>query len=157
MSELFEYNGYSGSIEVSLEDRCLFGKILFIADLVTYEAETIADLEAEFIAAVDDYIATCKEMGKDPQRPFKGSFNVRIGMELHRKAAMEAYKKGVSLNEYISKAIEAYTRTPATPINVEHHNHVHYHTDKHVKNFTVTFPENAGDNEWKISPAIMSK
>jgi predicted HicB family RNase H-like nuclease len=118
VSNVFEYNGYSGSIEVSTEDHCLFGKILFIVDLVTYEAETVTDLEAEFIGAVDDYIHTCKEIGKDPQRPFKGSFNVRIAPELHRKAALEAYKGNISLNELTAKAINAYVNKTTQPINI---------------------------------------
>jgi len=111
MSEVFEHKGYSGSIETSKKDRCLFGKILFITDLVTYEAETVDKLEKEFIAAVDDYIATCEEIGKEPQRSFKGSFNIRIGQELHRNAALEAYKKDISLNEFIAESIEAYFST----------------------------------------------
>ena len=115
MSNVLEYNGYTGSIEASIEDHCLFGKILFISDLVTYEAETVSDLEAEFIAAVDDYLLTCRETGTDPQRPFKGSFNVRINPELHRKAAIEASKENISLNELTSRAIDAYINVPLQP------------------------------------------
>jgi len=114
MSKIFEHNGYLGSAEVSVEDRCLYGKILFINDVVTYEADTFEKLEIEFIAAVKDYIETCKEIGKEPQKSFKGSFNVRIREELHRKAALEAVKEDISLNEFISKAIEAYIhKTPS--------------------------------------------
>lgn len=159
MSNVFEYNGYSGSIEVSTEDRCLFGKILFITDLVTYEAETVTDLEAEFIAAVDDYLLTCKEIGKDPQRPFKGSFNVRISPELHRKAALEAYKEKISLNELTDKAINAYVNKTAQPINIEHHDHHYYHAEERLNKFrqTIQIPDSRGENEWTISPAIISK
>jgi predicted HicB family RNase H-like nuclease len=115
--------GYSGSIEISLEDHCLFGKILFITDLVTYEAETILALEAEFIAAVDDYLVTCKEIGKEPLRPFKGSFNIRISPDLHRKAVLESYKENISLNELTCKAMDAYLNKSAQPIKFEHHDH----------------------------------
>lgn len=162
MSDVLEYNGYSGSIDVSKEDRCLFGKILFITDLVTYEAETITDLEAEFIAAVDDYLLTCKEIGKEPQRPFKGSFNVRISQELHRKAALEAHKENISLNELTAKAINAYVKKTAQPINIEHHehhDHHHYHaeegTNKTIQ--TIQIPDSRGESAWTMSPAIMSK
>lgn len=159
MADVFEYNGYSGSIQTSLEDRCLFGKILFINDLVTYEAETITDLESEFIAAVDDYLLTCKEMGKDAQRPFKGSFNVRITPELHRKAALEAIKEEISLNELVDKAINAYVNRHVQPVSVEHHNHHHYHAEQYanVFNQTVKIPGCRGENEWTISPKIVSK
>jgi predicted HicB family RNase H-like nuclease len=158
VSNVFEYKGYSGSIEASAEDRCLFGKILFITDLITYEAETIADLEAEFVAAVDDYLLTCKEIVKDPQRPFKGSFNVRISSELHRQAALEAYKEKISLNELTEKAIKAYVNKSAQPISIEHHTH-YYQSEEHLSKFkqTIQIPDSHGENEWTISPAIMSK
>jgi predicted HicB family RNase H-like nuclease len=159
VSNVLEYSGYSGSIEVSTEDRCLFGKILFINDLVTYEAETITDLEAEFIAAVDDYILTCKEIGKNPQRPFKGSFNIRISPELHRNAALEAYKENISLNELTEKAINAYVNKSAEPIKIEHHDHHHYHSEQILNKFsqTLQIPDTHGENEWTVSPKILSK
>jgi predicted HicB family RNase H-like nuclease len=158
MGNIFEYKGYSGSLEVSAEDHCLFGKILFITDLVTYEAETVSDLEAEFVAAVDDYILTCKEVGKEPQRPFKGSFNVRITPNLHRRAALKAYKENISLNELTAKAITAYVNKTSQPI-IEHHDHHHYHTGQSLNKFSQTMqrPETSGETEWTISPAIMSK
>ncbi|MFM8341304.1 MAG: type II toxin-antitoxin system HicB family antitoxin [Methylomonas sp.] len=105
----FKYKTYTGSIEISLEDNCLHGKILNIADLITYEAEAHDELKAAFQAATDDYIAFCAEMGKDPNKPFKGSFNVRIGQELHAKAAKRAQQIGKSLNDYIKDVIKADT------------------------------------------------
>lgn len=155
MSNVLEYNGYTGSIEASIEDRCLFGKILFISDLVTYEAETVTDLEAEFIAAVDDYLLTCKEAGTEPQRPFKGSFNVRISPELHRKAAIEATKENISLNELTSKAIDSYVNSNGPSVNIEHH----YHYEQRPSEFsqTLAFSGNTGEDKWTINPAIMSK
>ena len=106
-SELFAYKGFQGSVEVSVEDHCLHGKILFISDVVSYEAETVDALEKEFRDAVDDYIATCAEVGKEPMKPFGGTFNVRIGSELHKKTAITATIEGyVSLNDYVKQAIE---------------------------------------------------
>ena len=51
-----------------------------------------------FYAAVDDYLEFCKEVGKDPEREYKGTFNVRISPELHKKLALRAFKDGCSLN-----------------------------------------------------------
>jgi predicted HicB family RNase H-like nuclease len=101
----FKYKGYIGSIMASAEDQCLYGKILFINDLITYEAETVADLKIAFEDAVEDYLETCKKLGKKPQQTCKGTLNVRIGPELHREAALFAEFDGVSLNEYIKKAL----------------------------------------------------
>jgi predicted HicB family RNase H-like nuclease len=107
MSNL-QYKGYSGSIEASIEDRCIHGKILFISDLVTYEAQTIDELEKEFKIAVDDYLEFCKEIDKEPEKPFKGALNVRIGEERHRKAAILASNKKATINNIIVKALDEY-------------------------------------------------
>jgi len=54
---------------------------------------------------VDDYLATCKTLGKQPNKTFKGSFNVRLSMDLHRKAAFIASKHSTSLNDFVKRAI----------------------------------------------------
>ena len=53
----FSHKGYEGSALISLDDNCLYGKILFVGDLVTYEAETVAQLRAAFIEAVELYLS----------------------------------------------------------------------------------------------------
>ncbi|MEI8326181.1 MAG: toxin-antitoxin system HicB family antitoxin, partial [Betaproteobacteria bacterium] len=80
------HKGFTGSCEVSLEDGCLVGRVLFIDDIVTYEGETVPDLKANFEAAVDRYLAYCKRTGKAANKPYSGTFNVRVGADLHRKA-----------------------------------------------------------------------
>jgi len=67
----FEYKGYLGSCKVSIEDKCLHGKIEFINDLVNYEAQTTEELNEEFELAVDDYLMHCQEVGKSPDKTFK--------------------------------------------------------------------------------------
>ncbi len=101
----FSYKGYLGSIEFSLDDNCLFGKILFIKDLINYEAETLNDLKKEFEIAVDDYLKVCKENGWNPDKSFSGTFNIRITPELHRKASEKAINNSQTLNEFITGCI----------------------------------------------------
>ena len=105
-TEPMTYKGYYGSAEVSVEDDVLHGRLLFIKDVVTYEAETPGALMTAFQEAVDDYLATCQEMGETPDVPFKGTFNVRVGPSRHREAALAARRKGQSLNDYVVKAID---------------------------------------------------
>ena len=100
-----KYKGYEGSIEIDLERNVCRGKILFINDLVTYEASSIKDIQKEFEAAVDDYLETCEQLGRNPNKSYKGSFNVRVSPDIHRQAAMTAYREGISLNDYVGKAI----------------------------------------------------
>ncbi|MGB0723522.1 MAG: type II toxin-antitoxin system HicB family antitoxin [Gammaproteobacteria bacterium] len=97
-----EYKGYLGTIEPELENGTLFGRLAFIRDLVTYEADTLPGLNREFRASVDLYLKSCEELGSEPNKPFKGSFNVRVGPELHRAAALAA---DGSLNAFVSQAI----------------------------------------------------
>ena len=100
-----EYKGYTGSIEYSPEDSLLYGKVLGIRGLISYEGETGKILEQDFKEAVDSYLAECKAEGKSPEKPFKGSFNVRIPASLHQLAALLAMEEKVSLNNFVAEAI----------------------------------------------------
>ncbi len=107
MKELLEYKGYHGSVEISVEDDCLFGKVQFIQALVNYEGKTVSELSNAFHESVEDYMATCETKGVEPERPFKGSFNVRVGPERHARAAMVVKKSQFkSLNEFVNHAID---------------------------------------------------
>ena len=122
---MFDYKGYQGSIEVDVESNLLHGKILFVTDLVTYEAKDVAGLRREFEAAVDDYLTTCKQLGRDPQQPFSGAFNVRVGPQLHKAAAIRAQQDGVKLNGLMVSALEQYLNR----VTVQHeHKHDHHLT-----------------------------
>lgn len=122
MSGHLEYKGYVGSAEVSFEDQLLVGKLLFIQDTITYVASTPAELETAFKEAVDDYLDTCKELGDAPDVPCKGSFNVRVGPELHKEMAIAARRKGAGLNDLVREAIIAY-------LGSQQVRHVHHHHD----------------------------
>ena len=106
MSDSMTYKGYIGTVRYSEEDEIFHGKIEAINDLVMFEGTSVKELKKAFHEAVDDYLETCKEMGREPQKPFKGSFNVRISSELHRKAVERATRMGVSLNQLVQKALE---------------------------------------------------
>ena len=113
-----EYKGYFGTVEYSAEDHCLYGRLAYIRDLVNYEANTVEELKSRFHVAVDDYLASCEARGKQPNRPFNGSFNVRTGPELHKAAVMAS--DGKSLNAFVCEAIR--TSISATAINEKQRN-----------------------------------
>jgi predicted HicB family RNase H-like nuclease len=106
--DLLKYKDYEGTAELDMARRVCRGRILFIDDVVTYEAASPQFLQQEFEAAVDDYLKTCVRVGKKPQRPFKGLFNVRVPAQLHRSAALRATRDGVSLNEVVVSALTSY-------------------------------------------------
>ena len=105
------HKGFTGSGELSLEDDCLIGSVLFIDDIITYEGATVAELVANFQSAVDDYLDYCKRTGKPANKPYSGTFNVRIGPQLHREAVMAANAAGINLNEFVMTAIEVTLKT----------------------------------------------
>lgn len=139
---VLEYKGYLGSAEVDIEDEIIFGKVLFIRDAIVYHALAPKDIEPAFRAAIDRYLEDCAAVGKEPDVPFKGSFNVRTGPDRHRRAALAARARDVSLNEYVNAAIDA-TLNPAP--TVHEHYIVHMHTDE----FTTVSSAASGPQLWQ--------
>ena len=111
MKDMMAYKGYNGSVHYSDEDQIFFGKIKFIRSLVSYEGMDVKSLRSAFEEAVDDYLELCEKEGKEPETPFKGSFNVRTGTDLHRRAVLFAKSKGTNLNSIVTDALEKYLST----------------------------------------------
>lgn len=103
--KFLRHGGYYGSVEVNLEDELLHGRLMYIRDMITYEGTDLASLRIAFANAVDNYLAFCKEVGDEPDKPFSGTFNVRVPQSLHRDAAITADKAGISLNKLVEEAI----------------------------------------------------
>jgi predicted HicB family RNase H-like nuclease len=120
------YLGYTGSVEASVEDECLHGQLMFINDLITYEGETIPDLVQAFHDAVDRYLSYCERTGKDANKPFSGTFNIRVGESRHRALAHKAAELGCNINDAVTQAVDTWLNpAPVSPT----HNHVHLHVD----------------------------
>lgn len=100
---MMNYKGYLAIYELDEDDDIFYGKLVGINQLVTFEADNAHDLRHAFYDAVDDYLAFCAENNLQPDKPFKGSFNVRIGDDLHRRAVMASQDS--SLNAFITEAI----------------------------------------------------
>lgn len=103
------YKGYVGSVELSEEDNCLYGKVLDLPDntLISYEGNTVTELRDDFHAAVDDYLSQCVAEGITPYKSYSGALNVRLTPEIHSKVAMLSKKAGISINAFIRRAVEA--------------------------------------------------
>jgi predicted HicB family RNase H-like nuclease len=105
MNEVLKYKGYHGSTEYSLEDDCLHGRLLGINDVITYEGNSVKEIKAAFKDSVDDYLAFCKETGKEPNKPYSGKVMFRIDPQVHAKAALAAQLKGISLNQWAEEVL----------------------------------------------------
>lgn len=98
------YKGYQASVE--FEDGTLFVKVLHIEDVLVAECDSASEVQKVAEELVDAYLQDCAEEGREPSKPFKGSFNVRVTPELHRRSAMRASQEGMSLNSWIASALE---------------------------------------------------
>lgn len=117
MGETLRYRGYEGTIEASVEDGVLHGRVLFIKDVVSYEGKTIEELRRDFEGALEDYLAVCEQRGIEPDKPFKGAFNARVSPDLHKEAAVYAARSNRTINDVVREALAEYlARTnPARP------------------------------------------
>ncbi|HWK07693.1 MAG TPA: type II toxin-antitoxin system HicB family antitoxin [Puia sp.] len=106
MNDILEYKGYYASLHFSSEDEVFYGKLLGIDDLVNFEGASVKELKKAFHEAVEDYLQTCEELGKEPNKTYKGTFNVRIPADLHKSAAVYAGVHNVSLNDFVKTAIQ---------------------------------------------------
>jgi predicted HicB family RNase H-like nuclease len=106
MSDLLKYKDYHAMVHFSTEDDIFYGKILGINDLITFEGQSVGELKKAFREAIEDYLETCKELGKIPEKTYKGSFNIRLSPRLHRAAALIASQNSVTLNDFVKEAID---------------------------------------------------
>lgn len=79
-------------------------------DVVTFQGRSLDELRREMAESVEDYLEFCAEVGKEPERPYRGEFLVRTTPELHRAASIEAEASGMSLNSWIEAAITSAVR-----------------------------------------------
>lgn len=105
MSSLLSYKNYNGTVEYSKENKCLYGKVIGIKSLLSYEGNSVSELETDFQNVINEYLEDCKNRGVEPEISYKGTFNVRISPELHRMLAIYAVEHGKSLNAAVEEAI----------------------------------------------------
>lgn len=107
-NDLMKYKEYYGSVHFDQEQEIFYGKVEFIRDLISYEAYDAKSLLQSFKDVVDEYIADCELLGKTPDTPFKGSFNIRISPELHRDIGLYAIQNHISINNVVKSAIQKF-------------------------------------------------
>ena len=101
-----EYKGYIGKVELDDEAGILHGEVINIRDVVTFEGQTVEELQQAFRDSIEDYLEFCAERGEDPEKPFSGKFVLRVPAELHRKAYIKARLADKSLNSWVTEVLE---------------------------------------------------
>ena len=149
--KVMSYLEFQGTTEMSMEDNCLFGRILHIDDVITYEANSPQELRKAFEESVDDYLDFCKTQNVNPNKPYKGVFNVRIDPLLHRQMALLSKKRGITLNELVKEALSDKVRGDNKGSQVvfqkqEFHFHTEETGDYNVSNYAE------GSAKWLKNP-----
>ena len=105
MGSMLEYKGYHAVIRYDADDDLFVGEVFGITDSLNFHGTSVAELKEMFEQCIDNYLDLCEKIGKSPDKEFKGTFNVRIPPEMHKKAALAAAKQKITLNQYVMKAI----------------------------------------------------
>ena len=103
---MIEYQGYIGVFEFDPEIDAFHGTVTNTNDVITFYGKSVAQLRKEMRTSVDEYLAFCREEGRQPEKPFSGKLLLRTSPELHRRVALEAARHRVSMNAYIQELLE---------------------------------------------------
>ena len=105
-----KYKGYTAEIKIDETAGILFGKVLDIKDIITFQANTVNELKEEFHNSVDDYLAWCAELGEEPDKPFSGKLAFRTTPENHRQIYLAAKKANKSINAWMDDVLAEKAR-----------------------------------------------
>lgn len=103
---MMQYKGYVGRAELDVEAGLLHGEVVGIRDVVTFQGQSVEEIQKAFRDSVDDYLAFCRQRGESPDKPRSGKFVVRVGPDLHRRLDMLARASGKSLNAVVSEFLK---------------------------------------------------
>jgi predicted HicB family RNase H-like nuclease len=108
---MIEYKGYTAVVEFDADLRSFTGHVIDLRDEIYFEGASVEELEASMKRAIDHYLSVCAKRGDEPERPFSGKLNLRLGTDLHRAAAIAAAAEGESLNNWLVKVVESAAQT----------------------------------------------
>lgn len=105
MKNVMTYKGYTARIEFDERDDIFVGKVIGIADSITFHGETVKELRKDFQAAIDHYIADCAATGRRPLKAASGKMMLRVSPEIHARALTLAKASGKSLNQWVEEVL----------------------------------------------------
>ena len=103
---MMEFKGYIGKVEIDYEAGILYGEVIIVRDVITYEGTSVDEIQKAFRESVDDYLEFCAQRKESPEKPFSGKFVVRLPAELHRKAYIQAKLANKSLNGWVTDVLK---------------------------------------------------
>ena len=100
------YKGYFAKVEFDSEDHIFVGRVIGIRDVVGFHGKSVSELESAFAEAVDNYLAACKELEQEPNKPYSGNLMLRISAEIHAAVASAAEASGKSINQWAASVLD---------------------------------------------------
>ena len=100
-----KYKGYTGKIEYDDEAEIFYGEVVGLRDVVTFRGSSVRELQKSFKESIDDYLAFCQKMKKEPDIPVSGRLILRMPPEIHSRASVIAKTEGRSLNTWVADAV----------------------------------------------------
>lgn len=104
---MMEYKGYIGKVEMDEEAGVLYGEVINVRDVITFEGESVDEVQKAFRESVDDYLDFCAKRKETPEKPFSGKFILRLPAELHRRAYIQAKLADKSLNSWVTDVLKS--------------------------------------------------
>lgn len=105
------HKGFAARIEFDAEDEIFVGHIAGLADVVGFHARTVSELKAAFHDAVDNYVETCRRLGREPHKSYSGKMMFRVDPDIHARAAKAAELAGKSLNQWAEEVLSKASET----------------------------------------------
>ena len=100
-----KYKGYIGQVVYDEDAKIFHGDVIGLRDVITFQGESVKELEQAFKDSVDDYLEFCQSRGEKPDKTFSGNIHVRMNAKLHEAISFEAARMGISLNELITQKL----------------------------------------------------
>lgn len=110
-NKLLEYKGYHAKIELDIRDKIFVGTVIGINDSLNFHGHTIDELQQQFENSIDNYLEMCEYFNKKPEKEYKGTFNIRIPSDMHRKLDVMAAESGSTINQLINYALQDYVES----------------------------------------------
>jgi predicted HicB family RNase H-like nuclease len=103
---VMSYKGYEALVQYDEDAEIFHGEVMNLRDVITFQGTSVKELKQALIDSVEDYLAFCKERGEEPEKPYSGQFVVRVDPPLHKAVAVAAKRAGMSINRWVTAALE---------------------------------------------------
>lgn len=103
---MIEYKGYVGVFEFDEELGQFHGYVVNTQDVISFYGSSVEELKAELKASVEEYLLFCAEKGRSPEKPFSGNLSIRTSPDIHRRIAMQAARRRISMNSFVESILE---------------------------------------------------